>query len=397
MTGFFEGRGNPHTTVTPHELGEHQDVTITTPIQGDTLQYEESTDTWINRPFDPSLSGGHIVADEGSALPQRQTLDFTGDGVTLLDNSSLNKTVIEVIKDAVTDLDGMTPGTAPTGVEKFATTQGGDPVSLTVQQIAGNPIRAQLGHSKTVNKSFSNFTKLSKTFSAPDGSVGVACGLEPFLCYGSGTNSGVYNLQSFTNVAAATVSAGTTTTGRGCLEHLEYPILYNPVSYDIDYRKTITMGGLLPTGGEGYTLQCGFIDSAPEIAVLGSGLGVFFEFKTGDTNWHAVWISNASGAANYRRVDTGIPVTIAGIYTLRILVVSHPTDNTLRPAYFYINGDLVATIPRNASGVTAMAVSTRLSMAEVIKKAAGTTGASITVTYHYSEIENAAPLVGLDV
>jgi hypothetical protein len=295
------------------------------------------------------------------------------------------------------DVDDLTPGTAPTGVEKFATTQDGDPVYLTAQQIAGNPIRQQLGHSKKVNASFSNFTKLSKTFSAPDGSSGVAAGLEPFLCYASGTGSGVVNLQLVTPVSSLAVSTGTTTTGRACLEHIEYPILYLPTLYDRDYRKTISMGGVLPTGGQDYTLQCGFSSNAPEIATLGSGLGVFFELKTGDTNWHAVWISHTSGAANYRRVDTGVPATIAGIYTLRVHLVSHPTTGAERKALFYIDGELVATIRENDGGHTSMAAGTRLSMLEVIKKAAGTTQASISVLAHYSEIENAAPPVGLDV
>ena len=296
------------------------------------------------------------------------------------------------------DLDDFTPATNVTGIEKVATTQDGDPVSMTAQQIAGNPIRAQLGHDKTKNKSFSNFTKLSKTFFAADGSSGVAAGLEPFLCYASGTGSAVANTQLFTQVSQPTINTGTTTTGRACLEHIEYPILYLPTLLDRDYRKTLGIGGILPAAGvEEYTLQCGFSNNAPEIATLGSGLGVFFELKTGDTNWHAVWISAAAGAGNLRRVDTGVVATAAAFITLRIHLVSHPTIGANRKALFYIDGDLVATILENDGGHTSMAAGTRLSMLEVIKKAAGTTGASFNVAMHYSEIENPAPLVGLDV
>lgn len=293
------------------------------------------------------------------------------------------------------DVDDMTRGTAPTGVEKFATTQGGDPVAMTAQQIAGNPLRAQLGHDRTKNKSFSNFTKMPRLFSAADGSSGVLLGLEPFLCYASGTGSTVANLQAITQTSAPFLSTGTTTTGRVCLEHIEYPILYSPLLYDRDYRKTIVIGSLLPSS-ESYTLQCGFIDSAPEIAVFGSGLGVFFELTAAYANWQARWITHTSGALNDRRVDTGVAVSAAGIYTLRVYLISHPTDAASRKAEFYINGTLVATIQHAVYSATSMATGTRLSMAEVIKKSAGTTGAGIAVGVHYSEIENADTYEALD-
>lgn len=355
--------------------------------------FESGTATWddsentlvVDTITNSSNGGGKISWDAGD-----KTIYIVFNSATMV-NTADPRLVSE-------DVDDLTPATYVDGTEKAAFSQGGDPVTMTAQQILGNPIRQQLGHDKTKNKSFSNFTKLSKTFFAADGSSGVAAGLEPFLCYASGTGSAVANLQLFTQVSAMTVSTGTTTTGRACLEHIEYPILYLPTLYDRDYRKTIVMGLVLPTAGvEEYTLQCGFSSNAPEITTLGSGLGVFFELKTGDTNWHAVWISHTSGAANYRRVDTGIPATINGVYTLRIHLVSHPTDVAERKAYFYIDGDLVASILHNDTGVTVMPTATRLSMLEVIKKSAGTTQSTITVNAHYSEIENAAPLVGLDV
>jgi len=290
----------------------------------------------------------------------------------------------------------MDAATTVDGTELIPADQAGDGVSLTVQQIAGNPIRAQLGHGKTINKSFSNFTKLNKGFSVGDGSVGVAAGLEPFLCYASGAGSGCLNLQVFFNVTAMSLNTGTTTTGRVCLEHLEYPITYDPVTYDRDYRQNI-LTGVMPVAGNEATWQFGFNNVAPEIATLGTGLGVFFELKATDTNWQAAFISASAGAANYRRVDTGVAAVTGTSYVFRVHLRSHPTDSAERKADFYINGDLVASIPNVETGVAAIPTSTKLSMVAVAQKTAGTTGSSCIVTEHYSEIERPALRTGLDV
>jgi hypothetical protein len=285
----------------------------------------------------------------------------------------------------------MDPAETLDGTEIIPIVQDGDGAQTTVQGIAGNPLTAQLGHARNTNKSFSNFTKLSKSFIAAAGSSGVAAGLEPFLCYASGTGAGLANLQLFTQTPAMTLDTGTTTTGRVCLEHLEYPILYDPVQFDRDYRKTVSMGGNLPVSGNDFIIQCGFLDSAPEIATLGTGLGVFFELKTGDTNWQACWISRTSGESNYRRVDTGVLASTSTTYTFRVHLRSSQTVSADRKADFYINNELVASILHNDTGVTVMPTNTRLSMAEVVKKSSGSTGGAITVVAHYSEIEALYP------
>jgi hypothetical protein len=146
----------------------------------------------------------------------------------------------------------------------------------------------------------------------------------------------------------------------------------------------------LPGSGENYTIQYGFIDSAPTTAVFGSGRGVFFELDQNSPNWFAVFLSNTSGGANYRRVDTGVLAVAATLVTFRVHLRAHATDVASRKADYYINGNPVATILHNDTGVTVIPTSTRLSMALVIKKSSGTTARSTTMTSHYSEIEGPA-------
>jgi len=59
------------------------------------------------------------------------------------------------------DVDDMTPATYVDGTEKAAFSQGGDPVSITPEQIAGNPITMQMSHARDKNRSFTNFSTLS--------------------------------------------------------------------------------------------------------------------------------------------------------------------------------------------------------------------------------------------
>lgn len=52
----------------------------------------DGTREWVA----PTASSGHTIADEGTPLTSRPTLDFVGSGVTVTDNSGANKTVVTI-------------------------------------------------------------------------------------------------------------------------------------------------------------------------------------------------------------------------------------------------------------------------------------------------------------
>lgn len=72
------------------------------PILGDPDEGEVPIWSESNGAFIPGIvsggggGGGHIVQDEGSALTQRASLNFTGAGVTATDNSANNRTNITI-------------------------------------------------------------------------------------------------------------------------------------------------------------------------------------------------------------------------------------------------------------------------------------------------------------
>jgi hypothetical protein len=65
----------------------------------------------------PSTTSGHAIADEGSALTQRATLDFQGPGVTVTDDSANGKTIVTVPGGGGSGSTWVPP--RPTGLFKF--------------------------------------------------------------------------------------------------------------------------------------------------------------------------------------------------------------------------------------------------------------------------------------
>lgn len=280
------------------------------------------------------------------------------------------------------DVDDMTPATYVDGTEKAAFSQGGDPVSITPEQIAGNPITMQMSHARDKNRSFTNFSTLSATYNSGIVS-GVAMDLEPFLVYTSGTDAGVVSARLLLGNTCVLGSTGSTTTGRICIAHKDAPLLSNAGSRDFDCRQTVAQ--VVPLTGNEFIAQFGFINSAPEIATFGSHRGVFFELTVASTNWQARWISALGGVVNNRTVDTGIAADGVVPQTLRVHLRSHPTDVAERKADFYIDGELVASIPYNpGGGVAAMPDGTALTCAYVVKKSTGITGAGPAIFGHNS-------------
>lgn len=71
-------------------LGDLSDVVITSPVADQVLKHNGTN--WING---AAPSAGHIIADEGTPLTARATLDFVGAGVIVTDNGS-SATVVTI-------------------------------------------------------------------------------------------------------------------------------------------------------------------------------------------------------------------------------------------------------------------------------------------------------------
>ncbi len=68
-------------------LSNVKDVIISSPLNGQTLIY--SGGYWRNA---SGVSGGHVIQEEGSSLPQRSKLNFVGTGITAIDDSINDRT-----------------------------------------------------------------------------------------------------------------------------------------------------------------------------------------------------------------------------------------------------------------------------------------------------------------
>lgn len=339
--------------------------------------FESGTATWddsentlvVDTITNSSNGGGKISWDAGD-----KTIYIVANSATMV-NTADPRLVSE-------DVDDLTPATYVDGTEKAAFSQGGAPVSLTPEQIAGSPITMQMSHARDKNRSFTNFSALSPTYNSGIVS-GVAMDLEPFLIYTSGTDATVFNARLVFNNPYVLSSTGSTTTGRACIAHKDAPLLSNAGSRDFDCRQTVVQAP--PLTGNEFIAQFGFINSVPEIAVFGSHRGVFFELTVASLNWQARWISATAGVINNRTVDTGVAPDGVVPQTLRVHLRSHPTDVAERKADFYIDGELVASIPYNpGGGVAAMPDNTALTCAYVVKKSTGTTGAGPAIFGHNS-------------
>ncbi len=83
--------------LTPTQLSALADVTITSAQDGQTLKYDAVSQKWVNA----NDAGGHTIENpSGTSMTQRANLQFTGDGVTVTDDSANDRTVIDVSPDA---------------------------------------------------------------------------------------------------------------------------------------------------------------------------------------------------------------------------------------------------------------------------------------------------------
>lgn len=78
----------------PNSLKHLEDVSLSSPTNGQALTYQSSTGKWINS----SVAGGsgHTIQDEGTPLTARANLNFVGAGVAVTDDAGNDATVVTI-------------------------------------------------------------------------------------------------------------------------------------------------------------------------------------------------------------------------------------------------------------------------------------------------------------
>jgi hypothetical protein len=111
MTGFYEGTDGQQVPVA-HDLDEHTDVTITTPLAGDTIVYDDVDAVFKNGPADLSVNVLDNIGDVDAASPSdTQVLAFsTGSGLwqaAAVSSGNINNLgdIIDVVLTGVADGD----------------------------------------------------------------------------------------------------------------------------------------------------------------------------------------------------------------------------------------------------------------------------------------------------
>jgi hypothetical protein len=266
------------------------------------------------------------------------------------------------------DIGDLTPATSIDGTELLPADQGGDGVSITTQQVSGNPLTAERGLNRDRVRFWCAFRNTSPTFSSS--TTGAQFGAEPYEVYASGASAGVAQAMTFL-VPAAWPTTGTTNTG-----YAGFRCNLRPFAYDKTKEMTemFQLTLLALPSVENYRFQAGFTDGTPSAF----NNGMYFRLSNSSANFQAV-VNNAGG-------ETVVTTTVAAAAFAPYVMkwVNDPTDASVK---FYINGALVATVLNSTREVAANTV---LAPVQEIAKLAGTTAASYVVSNHYIDVETTA-------
>jgi hypothetical protein len=265
------------------------------------------------------------------------------------------------------DLD---PASGMSGAEIVALEQDGDGVRATTQDISGDPARMAKSLGLNAKRGYCDFHKLA-AFSYTNGAV---TDLEPWTAHFSGTDAGVLNAKDVLSVNAIIVSTGSTTTGYAAIQHMQYPIIFNPnYAMEITWRGGFNSSNLPTT--EASTAQIGFATAATALATA----GMYFEATGASPNWFAVVRNNS--LALVTKKDTGIAYSLD--FTKRFKIIFDPTPDAIETR-FYIDETLVSTIIPSETIVASL---TALRMVAQIRKSAGTTATGLAIFDHSYDVE----------
>ncbi len=296
---------------------------------------------------------------------------------SILDIGTTNGTVAagDDARFGSVDIGDLDAASTPDGAELLPASQASNPVSVTVQQIAGNPTTLARGHNGLRKKGYSHFASIGP---GTTGTHNALLGNELMVSY-------IYNGGSVASSVGSTFSpsialaTGTTTNGAAVVLQSDYPasLYYGDLNFDM--RMSLQLPAL-PDSGQNFTFHVGFTNGALTDFAAITDKGIYFELTDASPNWFLC----VKNGAPVTKVDSGVAAVAATKVTLR---VAH--DQALAKSRFWINGVEQSSILDSTRAIDAF---TLLGMMAGIWKTAGTTARSaILFAYAYECSTTAIP------
>jgi hypothetical protein len=271
------------------------------------------------------------------------------------------------------DIADLTPATSIDGTELVPADQGGDGVSITAQQVQGNPYSMAKSLAFDRFRGYSGCERMRAGYSSTTDDTLIDG--NPFTLYRGGVAAGASNgvLSFFT--PAVVLTTGTDANGYAVAAHTDYPYLFVAASSEFDQSWIFVIPTLPTNGVQDFTVQVGFIAGFPALATQ----GIYFELTGASGNWF-VCVKNGSGTT---RTDTGVAAT-TGSTALRVVYSAADAESQ-----YWINGTATAPIT-NATRVTSEFQ--LLGMVCGLRKTAGTTARTLAFSNHqYDNAKIAIP------
>ena len=159
--------------------------------------WQTSGTTLIRGTITTSTNGGTISWDAGE-----KTIYIVANSATLVNTEDERLLAL--------DYGELNPAESLDGEELIAASQDGDGVSLTAQQISGNPVTNMLGLNLDRRRGFSDFSRTKSTYTATTNEL---YGQEPYLVNHAGTGSTIVAGNAITGYDSVFLVVGTDTNG----------------------------------------------------------------------------------------------------------------------------------------------------------------------------------------
>ena len=322
--------------------------------------WQTSGTTLIRGTITTSTNGGTISWDAGE-----KTIYIVANSATLVNTEDERLLAL--------DYGELNPAESLDGEELIAASQDGDGVSLTAQQISGNPVTNMLGLNLDRRRGFSDFSRTKSTYTATTNEL---YGQEPYLVNHAGTGSTIVAGNAITGYDSVFLVVGTDTNGNAGILRAGSTgaIVFDPAE---EFVVTWKVSTALLDGTNNGTIQIGFVNDFPALC----SRGMYFEHTGASSNWFACH----TNSFNTQRYDTGIAVnsTIQTVFRVHY----DPSDLS---AKYYIDGVLAWTTTRS------IIIGTPLQMAVTVRKSAGASPPAVFASMHSFDVPPNPNAIGLE-
>lgn len=302
---------------------------------------------------------------------ERDTIDSLAEGA-FLDVGTIADTLAagDDSRFGSVDIGDLTPATSIDGTELLPADQSGNGVSITAQEIAGTPYTATKSLALNRVRGYSDMSRMRASYSSTTNDTLVD--LNPFTLFCSGANAGANNSAALFLSPLLALNTGTTNAGFAAVLHTDAPYAFVAATSELDQRWSFLIT-ILPTGGEDFTIQVGFVVGIPTTQ------GIYFELTSASPNWFKC-VKNGAGTT---RVDSGV-AAIVGSVTLRVAYSGAATESQ-----FWIDGVALTPIDNTTRAPDALAA---LGMIASTRKTAGTAARGIIISHHlYDNAKDEVP------